>query len=76
VLPDGKSFFVTEFAIVDIVSNDLTNPEDIKKITKIYNEVVLTSKNDNEYVKFNETQNPDDIIKQVILPFDFKIILK
>jgi hypothetical protein len=76
VSPDGKSFFVTESAIVDIVSKDLNNPEDIKKVTKIYNQVVFISKNDNEYIKYNETQNPEDIVGQVTLPFHFKIILK
>ena len=76
VSPDGKSFFVTESAIVDIVSKDLNNPEDIKKVTKIYNQVVFINKNDNEYVKYNETQNPDDIVGQVTQPFHFKIILK
>jgi hypothetical protein len=76
VNPDGKSFFVTESAIIDIVSKDLNEPDNIKKITKIYNKVILLSNNDDAFAKYNQTQNPDDIIKQDFEDFNFTVILK
>jgi hypothetical protein len=76
VSTDGKSFTVTDFEIVDIVEQDLDEPDDIKKVTKIYNQVVFVCNNDDAYVKYNETKNPEDVIKQVVQSFNFTIILK
>ena len=73
---DGKSFFVTESAIIDIISKDLTEPDNIKKITKIYNKVILYSNNDDAFAKYNQTQNPKDIIEPDFEDFNFTVILK
>jgi hypothetical protein len=76
VSTDGKSFTVTDFEIVDIVSQDLNEPDDIKKVNRIYNQVVFICNNDDAYAKYNETKNPDDVIKQVVQSFNFTVILK
>jgi hypothetical protein len=76
VSTDGKSFTVTDFEIVDIVGQDLDEPDDIKKVTRIYNQVVFICNHDDAYAKYNETKNPDDVIGQVVQAFNFTIILK
>ena len=76
VSTDGKSFTVTDFEIVDIVTEDLDEPDDIKKVTRIYNQVVFTYNHDDAYTKFNETNNPKDVIEQGFRDFNFTIILK
>jgi hypothetical protein len=76
VSTDGKSFTVTDFEIVDIVTEDLDEPDDIKKVTRIYNQVVFICNNDDAYAKYKETNNPDDVIKQVTQSFNFTVILK
>jgi hypothetical protein len=76
VSTDGKSFFVTDFDIVDIISEDLDNPDDIKNVNRIYNQMVFTYNHDDAYVKFNETNNPKDVIEQGFRDFHFTIILK
>jgi hypothetical protein len=76
VSTDGKSFTVTDFEIVDIVEQDLDEPDDIKKVTRIYNQVVFMCNHDDAYAKYKETNNPDDVIGQVVQAFNFTIILK
>jgi hypothetical protein len=73
---DGKSFFVTDFNIVDIVSRSLDEENDISKVSRINNIIIFRCNHDDTYVKFNETNNPDDIIETVIQSFNITVILK
>jgi hypothetical protein len=73
---DGKSFFVTDFNIVDIVSRSLDEENDISKVSRINNIIIFRCNHDDTYVKFNETNNPDDVIETVIQSFNITVILK
>ena len=43
------------------------------KINKVYNKITLSSVSQNKFVKFNITNNPDDVIPDVYYTFPFTV---
>jgi hypothetical protein len=76
VSTDKKSFSVTDFDIVSIVQEEIDDPIEEKKVTKIYNQITFFTTHDDKYVKFRQTNNPNDVIQDVFQVFKFTILLK
>jgi hypothetical protein len=72
---DGQTFSVSDLSIVDEIEKDV-DKEDMKKATKIYAKFTLTAQAVDKYVKFRQTNNPNDVINDSYQTFPFTIILK
>jgi len=72
---DKQYFNITALGILDIVKQDIDNDEEYNKINKIYNKISLMATSPNKYVKFNTTNNPNDVIPDAYQTFPFTIKL-
>ena len=76
VASNGKSFSVTDLSIVKLVEDNIDDPAEMKKVDRIYNQVTLSCVHEDKYVKFKQTNNPNDVINDVFQTFRFTIFFK
>ncbi len=70
---DKQTFNITNTDILTIIKNDIDNDVEFNKINKVYNKISLSSVSQNKFVKFNITNNPDDVIPDVYYTFPFTV---
>ena len=68
-----KSFFITATDIIGEVSLNFPNNNDVYNY-KINNKISLLAEPVDRNIKFNVTNNPNDIIKDVSQTFSFRVI--
>ena len=76
VSSNKKSFSISATDIIGEVNVNIPNIDDINSITKINNKITLLAEPVDRNIKYNVTNNPDDIIRDVSQTFSFRIITK
>ena len=73
VTTNKQTFEITDIDILGQINEKINDENKYKEINKVYNILSVSAKPKDSLIKYNTTNNPNDIINDITQPFDFLI---